>query len=186
MSLYALQALPVVEMDAVKAHIDTCPSCDQQMQRLRPVMDSLTQWPTDVLRPRSSLWPRLAAFVQPSAEGDAGADISIPGHAASLPGWTEPQWQQVADGISCKTLAVDSECNELTLLVRLGPGVEYPPHRHGGVEELHLLAGELWIGDRHLRPGDYNRAEPGTTDTRVWTETGCTCLLITSSQDILL
>jgi hypothetical protein len=32
---------------------------------------------------------------------------------------------------------------------------------------------------------DYNRAEPGTADRRVWSETGCTCLLITSPSDLL-
>jgi hypothetical protein len=53
------------------------------------------------------------------------------------------------------------------------------------VEELHLLDGELWINDRKLYPGDYNRAEPGTTDKRVWSQTGCTCVLITSSRDEL-
>ena len=66
------------------------------------------------------------------------------------------------------------------MLVRLAPGTEYPPHRHGGVEELHLLHGELMIGDRKLYPGDYNRAEAGTVDLRVWSETGCTCILVTS------
>ena len=30
------------------------------------------------------------------------------------------------------------------------------------VEELHLLNGELWIDERKLFPGDYNRAEPGS------------------------
>ena len=65
------------------------------------------------------------------------------------------------------------------------PGVEYPPHRHAGTEELYLLKGELWIGDKKLYPGDYNRAEPGTADMRVWSETGCACLLITSPSDIL-
>ena len=29
------------------------------------------------------------------------------------------------------------------MLVRLAPGAAYPPHRHAGVEELHLLEGEL-------------------------------------------
>jgi anti-sigma factor ChrR (cupin superfamily) len=71
------------------------------------------------------------------------------------------------------------------MLVRLAPGVEYPPHTHAGVEELHLLHGELWINQHKLHAGDYNRAEPGTTDTRVWSETGCTCVLITSPQDRL-
>ena len=71
------------------------------------------------------------------------------------------------------------------MLVRLAPGGVYPPHVHAGVEELHLLDGELWIDDRKLHPGDYNRGEPGTGDSRVWSETGCTCVLVTSLRDVL-
>jgi len=71
------------------------------------------------------------------------------------------------------------------MLVRLLPGVEYPPHTHAGLEELFLLDGELWINDRKLYPGDYNRAEAGSGDTRVWSETGCTCVLVTSTHDRL-
>ena len=65
------------------------------------------------------------------------------------------------------------------------PISSYPPHVHAGVEELHLLDGELWIEDRKLYPGDYNRGEPGTGDQRVWSETGCMCVLITSTRDEL-
>jgi anti-sigma factor ChrR (cupin superfamily) len=71
------------------------------------------------------------------------------------------------------------------MLVRLARGVSYPPHQHASVEELYLLEGELWIDERLLRPGDYSRAEPGTSDRRVWSETGCMCLLITSPSDQL-
>jgi hypothetical protein len=56
---------------------------------------------------------------------------------------------------------------------------------HAEFEELHLLAGELWINDRKLYPGDFNRAEPGTSDRRVRSETGCTCFLTTSFRDVL-
>jgi len=42
------------------------------------------------------------------------------------------------------------------------------------------------IGDRKLYPGDYHQAETGTVDLRVWSETGCTCVLITSLHDALL
>jgi len=72
------------------------------------------------------------------------------------------------------------------MLVRLAPGTDYPRHRHAGIEELHLLHGELMIGDKKLYPGDYNRAELDSVDYRVWTETGCTCVLLTSTQDVLL
>jgi hypothetical protein len=56
---------------------------------------------------------------------------------------------------------------------------------HAGIEELFLLDGELWINENKLYPGDYNRAEAPTRDTRVWSETGCTCVLVTSTQDVL-
>jgi anti-sigma factor ChrR (cupin superfamily) len=82
-------------------------------------------------------------------------------------------------------LASDRDKHVVSMLVRLAPGGEYPPHTHAGVEELHLLEGELWIDERKLYPGDYNRAEPGTGDRRVWSETGCTCVLVTSTKDIL-
>jgi anti-sigma factor ChrR (cupin superfamily) len=99
--------------------------------------------------------------------------------------WFEPNWEEVAPGIACKMLATDTERHRVSMLVRLVPGGEYPPHTHAGVEELHLLDGELWIDDRKLYAGDYNRAEPGTGDKRVWSETGCTCVLVTSTRDVL-
>jgi anti-sigma factor ChrR (cupin superfamily) len=71
------------------------------------------------------------------------------------------------------------------MLVRLLPGIKYPAHTHADVEELHLLDGELWIEDRKLVAGDYNRAEPNTRDQRVWSATGCTCVLLTSTLDSL-
>jgi anti-sigma factor ChrR (cupin superfamily) len=100
--------------------------------------------------------------------------------------WQEPEWECAAAGISCKLLATDTERDGVTMLVRLAPGTAYPPHRHAGVEELFLLDGELWIEDRKLYPGDYNRRELGTADERVWSETGCICILITSPSDIIL
>jgi len=96
------------------------------------------------------------------------------------------EWHEVAPGIFCRQLATDEENGVVTMLVRLTPGTDYPPHRHAGVEELYLLEGELQIDGNCLQPGDYNRATPGTTDHRVWSETGCTCLLITSVNDVLL
>ena len=99
--------------------------------------------------------------------------------------WLEPAWRVVAPGISVKLLAADATNKRASMLVHLDPGAAYPAHTHAGVEELHLLDGELWIDERKLYPGDYNRAEAGTADRRVWTETGCTCVLITSTEDVL-
>jgi anti-sigma factor ChrR (cupin superfamily) len=134
-------------------------------------------WPTDVLRPSASLQERLARRIA----AETGADPVLPKRRE----WKEPEWKEVAPGISCKILATDTERDRVTMLVRLLPGVSYPPHTHAGVEELHLLDGELWIEDRLLHPGDYNYGEPGASDQRVYSETGCTCVLITSPSDVL-
>jgi anti-sigma factor ChrR (cupin superfamily) len=176
-SVYALRALAPSEMSVVGAHISACSDCRQELETLRPIIDSFVSWPTDVLRPSADLWGRLACRI---AEESGGQPVLPATRQCS-----EPEWEEVAPGISCKLLATDTEKHRVSMLVRLAPGVEYPPHRHAGVEELHLLHGELWIDDRKLYPGDYNRAEPGTADKRVWSETGCTCVLITSPLDEL-
>ena len=99
--------------------------------------------------------------------------------------WSEPDWEEVAPGIECKLLATDFERHRVSMLVRLAPGARYPAHTHAGVEELYLLDGELWIDERKLFPGDYNYGAPGAGDERVWSETGCTCVLVTSTKDVL-
>jgi anti-sigma factor ChrR (cupin superfamily) len=176
-ALYALQALTAAEMSAIEAHVGACAECRRELEALRPVVHSFAGWPTDVLRPPVSLWGRLAQQI--AAETGVQSPMRVP------QGWQEPDWKEAAPGISVKLLAADAERNRVSMLVKLGPGVDYPPHTHAGVEELHLLDGELWIDDRKLYPGDYSRAEPGTADKRVWSETGCTCVLITSSGDVL-
>ena len=99
--------------------------------------------------------------------------------------WREPDWQEVAPKIETKVLARDASRDRVSMLVRLQPGGEYPPHTHAGLEELHLLDGELWINDQKLKPGDYNRAEAPTSDYSVRSDTGCTCVLVTSTRDEL-
>jgi anti-sigma factor ChrR (cupin superfamily) len=175
-SAHAIRALSPGAAPMVEEHIRSCPHCRRELETLRPVLDALAAWPADVLRPAPALQERLARRIA----SDTGALVPPP--AAQ---WSEPQWEEVAPGISCKLLATDADKGVVSMLVRLVPGAEYPPHTHAGVEELHLLDGELWIDERKLFPGDYNRAEPGTGDKRVWSETGCTCVLITSTRDIL-
>jgi anti-sigma factor ChrR (cupin superfamily) len=174
---YALQVLPASEIAAAAAHIASCPDCRRELETLRPVVDRFVAWPTDVLRPTTSLQTQLARRI---AE-ETGKELVPP----PAPRWSEPDWEQVAPGIECKLLATDSERHRVSMLVRLAPGASYPAHTHAGVEELHLLDGKLWIDDRKLFPGDYNYGAPEAGDERVWSHTGCTCILITSTKDTL-
>jgi anti-sigma factor ChrR (cupin superfamily) len=174
---YAAQALAPSEVAAAETHIASCPDCQRELESLRPVVNQFVSWPTDVLRPTTSLQGRLALRI---AEETGKRPVLPPTRQ-----WSEPEWEQVAPGIECKLLATDTERYRVSMLVRLAPGASYPAHTHAGVEELHLLDGELWIDERKVFPGDYNYGAPGTGDQRVWTETGCTCLLVTSTTDVL-
>jgi anti-sigma factor ChrR (cupin superfamily) len=174
---YALQSLPANQIAAAEAHIAACSDCQQELESLRPVLDRFVAWPTDVLRPAHSLQKRLALRL---AEETGKPLVEPPAR-----GWVEPDWEEVAPGIECKLLATDSETQRVSMLVRLAPGASYPPHTHASVEELHLLDGELWIDERKLYPGHYNYGAPGAGDERVWSETGCTCVLVTSTRDVL-
>jgi anti-sigma factor ChrR (cupin superfamily) len=97
----------------------------------------------------------------------------------------DSSWTKVAPWHFLQTALRRRSNDRVSMLVQLDPRTDYPPHEHAGVEELHLLEGELWIDDRKLLAGDYNRAEAGTADRRVWSETGCTCVLTTSTRDRL-
>jgi anti-sigma factor ChrR (cupin superfamily) len=176
--LYALDALPASDMAVVEAHLSACADCRQEMETLGPIVGSFVSWPTDVLRPSASLRGRLAQRIA----AETGAEPVSPGP----PRWAEPEWSEVAPGISCKLLATDTEERRVSMLVRLAPGTDYPPHRHAGVEELYMLDGELIVDDERFHPGDYRRGEAGDVDHRVWSETGCTCVLITSLDDAIL
>jgi anti-sigma factor ChrR (cupin superfamily) len=169
--------LALSEAAATEAHIASCPDCQHESASLRPVIDRFVSWPADVLRPTTSLQTRLARRIAQ----ETGKQPVLPPPRR----WSEPDWEEVAPGIKCKLLATDAERHRVSMLVRLAPDASYPAHTHAGVEELHLLDGELWIDGRKLFPGDYNYGAPGAGDERVWSETGCTCLLVTSINDVL-
>lgn len=174
---WSLGALPADEVAAVRAHVDVCLTCQAHAHAIQEVVKSFADWPTEVVRPGPPLWDRLAGRL-------AGEGVKLPA-AGARPDWAEPAWEEVAPGITCKLLATDEARRRVSMLVRLAPGVSYPPHTHAGVEELHLLQGELWIDDRKLYPGDYNLGPPGTGDQRVFSEAGCMCVLVTSPDDVL-
>ncbi|HEY3777758.1 MAG TPA: cupin domain-containing protein [Rhizomicrobium sp.] len=174
---YALEALPPSDLATADAHIATCPDCRRELESLESVVERFVAWPADVLRPAASLQERLARRI---AEETGKPPVLPPGRQ-----WSEPEWEHVAPGIECKLLATDAKRHRVSMLVRLAPGARYPAHTHADAEELHLLDGELWIDERKLLPGDYNYGPPAASDFRVWSETGCTCVLVTSSKDIL-
>src|SRR2546429_9431304 len=97
---YALQVLPRSQIAAAEAHIAACAECQRELESLRPVVNSFVSWPTDVLRPTTSLQARLALRI---AEETGKEPVLTP-----QPQWFEPEWEQGATGIGCQLLASDT------------------------------------------------------------------------------
>jgi len=175
--LFALQALPQCEIASIEAQISSCEDCQQEIETLRPIVRSFVGWSIDVLRPAESLWGRLANRI--------ASETSTPLFVSPFETPAKPEWEEAAPGIHVKILASNAENESVSMLVRLDPGTDYPGHTHAGIEELHLLHGILNVDDKTLYPGDFIHSEAGTIDHRVWSETGCTCFLVTSTKDAL-
>jgi quercetin dioxygenase-like cupin family protein len=174
--LFALQALSPSEIASVEAQISSCEDCRQEIETLQPIVRSFVGWSTDVLRPTEPLWGRLAKRIASETATRPFVPFEAP---------VKPEWEKAAPGIHVKILARNAEKDSVSMLVRLDPGTDYPGHTHAGIEELHLLHGILKVDERTLYPGDFIHAEAGSTDHRVWSETGCTCFLVTSLKDAL-
>lgn len=175
--LFALQALPLNEIASVEAQIASCEDCRQEIETLRPIVRSFVGWSADVLRPAESLWGRLAKRI--------AGETATPPFVPPLEARVKPEWEEAAPGIHVKILARNAATDSVSMLVRLDPGTDYPGHTHAGIEELHLLHGVLKVDERTLHPGDFLRNEAGSVDHRVWSITGCTCFLLTSTKDSL-
>jgi len=175
--LFALQALPPREIASVEAQISSCEGCQQEIETLRPIVRSFVGWSTDVLRPAESLWGRVANRI--------ASETATQPFVPPLESPVKREWEEAAPGVHVKIFARNTENDSVSMLVRLDPGTDYPGHTHAGIEELHLLHGILKVDDRTLSPGDFIHSEASSVDRRVWSETGCTCFLVTSTKDSL-
>lgn len=85
--------------------------------------------------------------------------------------------------IAIATLHIDPATRSVSALFRAEPGMQYPPHRHGGVEEIYMLEGDLWFGDQLFGPGDYIRAEVGSRHGSAHSQEGCMFFVRASMDD---
>jgi hypothetical protein len=172
---YAVHALSGDEVMAAVTHIVSCRSCQRELETLRPVIDSFVSWPADIVRPKASLQVRVARRIA----GDPGKLPPL----LFTERWPGPGWEQAAPGIECKLLAADAERRRVSMLVRFAPDTSYAAHTHAWTEEVYLLEGDMRVDELKLLPGDYKCSDPGSRDALIHSTTGCTCLVVTSSED---
>ncbi|MFH1017741.1 MAG: cupin domain-containing protein [Pseudomonadota bacterium] len=80
-------------------------------------------------------------------------------------------------GVDYLPLHTDRSERAGTFLYRMGPGTSYIRHRHPEGEEIFLLEGEMKVGERILKRGDFLNSPPGTIH-EIFSEKGCLFLAV--------
>jgi anti-sigma factor ChrR (cupin superfamily) len=105
---------------------------------------------------------------------------------ATIPAGPEG-WERTAiAGIDVKPLFVDAHKRRVSMLVKMSAGTSYPSHRHAASEECFVVSGEIQVGERTLRTGDYQVASEGSVHGVQRTEVGCVLFIVSSQDDELL
>jgi anti-sigma factor ChrR (cupin superfamily) len=95
----------------------------------------------------------------------------------------ERVWQpQGTPGVMVSILHTDPIKREIIGLLKAEPGVQYPNHRHAGIEDIFMLEGDLVVAGAVYRQGDYIRSAPGSGHGP-HTTGGCMFFFRTSMDD---
>ncbi len=135
------------------------------------------------VRPSPELRARVLSLTKKQTR--AGMEQVAPGMRVLRAG--EGSWKPTPfPGVSYMRLFVERNSEMATSYLRMDKGSYYPRHQHAGEEQSFVIEGECFIGEVHLRKGDYARAAPGTIHEPIQTERGCLLLMVSSVRDEIL
>ena len=157
---YVLGTLSGSELAEFEAHLARNPELQRHVaaweRRLTPLAATLPEVET-----RASVWDAIEAALD-----EAGPPATVTVRDG------EGEWRTLSPGAEIKLLMVDREAGFQSFLLRLSPGTMLPPHDHNTLEECFLLEGDMLIGDRAYRQGDYHAALPGSRHAPISTRNG--------------
>ena len=171
-ALYVLGTLAPEEARAFEAHLteDGCAVCRAQVEAMRGVCDDLAIAPA----PRAP-----SAAVRARVLADAGRAVTVepPSFAFNLAdGGT---WTEVHPGVEIKMLSTPrGDDKSSSYLIRAAPGTSVPSHVHDSFEHAFLISGDVFMGGRHMRAGDYHYAPRGSVHDTLRSDGGCLILIV--------
>ena len=167
---WALGAADPDEARLLREHLATgCAECASRLDSLERVAQELA-----LAAPPRPAGPELRERVLRAAfAATSGAEPGF--HFVTA---DEGEWQPIAPGVERRRLGRDPISRSASDLFRVAPGASVPVHDHAATEHCWVVAGEIRVGDRILRPGDYHRADAGTHHAELRSETGCTFLIV--------
>jgi anti-sigma factor ChrR (cupin superfamily) len=186
----ALGALSPEERARWERHLATCPDASQEVARFADAAAAYALASAPPQTPSAALRERLLARVRSSAKANPSVEATESASGAPAPAgfdfvWSDAPWgPSPVLGARLKVLSVRPQHPYAVLLMELAPQTTYPEHDHLGPEELYVLSGDLRTEGRLLGPGDYLHAEPGTHHQSLYTECGCTALLVVPTASL--
>lgn len=186
-ALHALSALSQFEARAFEQHIaEGCEVCGAELESFEQTVSALA-FSAPAAEPASTVRDELIARLRTpdsvrmrntSRPADADQFVSI----LALEG----DWREIQEGVRLKKLYVDQRTGIATSLVRMLPGTALPAHQHLGVEQFFVIEGDCNVAGQRLGPGDYHRAEAGSTHETTYTTGGTLFLLIAPERYAVL
>jgi len=99
----------------------------------------------------------------------------------------ETGWKALpVPGAFIKLLSLERERGYAVLLGKIEAGVRYPAHVNAGPEDFYILSGDLVVGDRKLKAGDFHHADKGSQHEVNYSVEGCTLLAVLTTDDPLV
>ena len=175
LALYALEALSQHEARIVENHLaEGCEVCDAELKPFESVVAALGFSSPSVDPPaklREQLVVRLAEEVRIS--NDMKTALQFYNLRAN-----EGEWRESAAGLFEKQLFADESRRTVTTLIKMLPGTACPSHRHLGIEECLVVAGDFHVNGEVYNAGDYRCAMAGSIDEGAHSVNGNLLLIV--------
>lgn len=187
--LYVLDLLNDVERQWVEQQILDCPELAEELAQYQAAVTAIPYGvdlvPDNTPEIKAKLFDRLDLELPSSAP--AVAPVSTP-ISAFVPFMatrsSELRWRSGrVPKVEVAILHLDRERRERIGLLRAEPGMEYPPHTHGGTEEIYMLSGDLVLEGVTYYAGDYIRSAPGSQHLPSYSVEGCMFFFRSSMDD---
>jgi ChrR Cupin-like domain len=183
--LYALDLLNKAERDWVEAQLLEIPELAEELVQYQVAATALPYGiePMEVdpglkgrLFDRLELDPleNCASVTEPASPND---------DQFSSVRFQDIAWQShPVPGVEISIFYTDPISRRTSGILKASPGMKYPLHRHGGVEEIYMISGDLIIGNENYGAGDYIRSHPGSAHYPQ-SRNGCLFFFNTSMDD---
>jgi anti-sigma factor ChrR (cupin superfamily) len=182
-SSYALGALEDKEPEVFKRLLKESPdSSEAELKAFEEVVE-LLGFSAPSVTPPSGLKDRLLSRIREKALAKHKFEVS---QGFSYIRSQEGEWKDIAPGVSLKRLFYDPDRQYATTLVKMNAKTRFPSHRHMEAEECYVIEGAIEMGGQLFRKGDYIRAEAGSVHEGIYSESGCTLLILSSQRNEML